>query len=75
MATIIQLSPESEERLDYLVAQAGCSKEDLLRDVIARVTEDIEDCYLAHKSAERIRNGEEQVYSSEEIKAELGLDG
>ena len=74
MSTTIELPPEIEDRLDYLVAQAGCSKENFLRDVIERVMEDIEDCYQAHKSTDRIRRGEEQVYSSEEIKADLGLD-
>ena len=74
MSISIQLSPEIEERLDYLVAQTGCSKKDFLRDIIERVIEDVEDCYLAHKSAERIRRGEGRVYSSAEIKAELGLD-
>ncbi len=74
MTISIQLPPEIEERLDYLVAQAGGSKEDFLRDIVERVIEDIEDCYLAHTTVERIRLGEEKTYTSEEIEAELGLD-
>ena len=74
MPVSIQLPPEIEERLDYLVKQSGWDKEELLRDIVKRVIEDIEDIYAAHTAVERIRQGEEQVYSSEEIKAELGLD-
>ncbi len=74
MSMSIELPPEIEERLDYLLAQAGCSKDDFLRDIVERVIQDIEDCYVAHTAVERIRRGEERVYSSEEIKAVLGLN-
>jgi RHH-type rel operon transcriptional repressor/antitoxin RelB len=39
-----------------------------------RYLEDMEDYYAAVEISERIRRGEEKVYSSAEIRRELGLD-
>ncbi len=74
MATSIRLSPETEQRLDYLASQTGRTKAFYLREMIERGLEDMEDYYLAADVLERVRKGEEPVYSSEEVRAELGLD-
>ena len=74
MATSIRLSPEMEQRLDYLASQTGRTKAFYLRELIERGLEDMEDYYLAADVLERVRKGEEPVYSSEEVRAELGLD-
>ncbi len=74
MATSIRLSPEMEQRLDYLASQTGRTKAFYLREMIERGLEDMEDYYLAADVLERVRKGEEPVYSSEEVRAELGLD-
>ena len=74
MATSIRLSPELEQRLDYLASQTGRTKAFYLRELIERGLEDMEDYYLAADVLERVRKGEEPVYSSEEVRAELGLD-
>ena len=74
MATSIRLSPEIEQRLDYLASQTGRTKAFYLREMIERGLEDMEDYYLAADVLERVRKGEEPVYSSEEVRAELGLD-
>ena len=42
----IELPPEVEERLASLAQRTGLSKEDFLLEIIERVMEDIEDCYL-----------------------------
>ena len=47
MATSIQLTPNAEQRLDFLVAQTGRSKAFHLREIIERGLEDLEDYYLA----------------------------
>ena len=74
MPTSIRLSPELEQRLDNLASQTGRTKAFYLRELIERGLEDMEDYYLAADVLERVRKGEEPVYSSEEVRTELGLD-
>ena len=74
MTTTIVLSPEAEERLNFLASETGRSKDSFLQELVERVLEDIEDCYLSIEVLERIRSGEERVYSSAEVRRELGLD-
>ena len=74
MATSIRLSPETEQRLDALASQTGRSKAFYLREMIERSLEDVEDYYLAVNVLERIRKGEEKVYSDAEMRRSLGLD-
>ena len=74
MVTTILLSPESEERLDFLASQTGRSKSSFLREIIDRGLDDVEDYYLAVAVLERIRAGKERVHSSAEVRQALGLD-
>ena len=74
MATSIQLSREVEERLDYLASETGRSKDFYLQELIERGIEEIEDYYLAIEVLERVRNGQERVYTSAEVREYLGLD-
>ena len=74
MATTIVLSPETEQRLNALASKTGRSKEIFLQEIVERVTEDIEDCYLSVEVLERIRSGEEAVHTAAEVRRELGLD-
>ena len=74
MATTIVLSPETEERLDFLASETGRSKEFFLQEMIERVMEDIEDCYLSIEALERIRSGKEKFYTSAEVRRDIGLD-
>ena len=73
MATSIRLSLETEERLAYLASQTGSTKAFILREVIERGLDDLEDYYLAADVLERVRKGGEQVYSSAEVREYLGL--
>lgn len=73
MATSIRLAPEIEQRLDYLAVQTGRTKAFYLREIIERGLEDMEDYYLAANVLERVRKGEEQVYSLDEVEHSLGL--
>ena len=75
MAITISLTPEIEQRLSDLVKQAGRTKEYYLQESIERGLEDVEDYYLATMALERVRKGQERVYSSEAVKAYLGLEG
>ena len=74
MTISLRLDAETEMRLTNLVEQTGRSKSYYLRELIQRGLEDLEDYYLASEVLERVRRGEERVYSFEEVKADLGLD-
>ena len=74
MATSIRLDPDVEQRLDHLAAHTGRTKAYYLRELVARGLEDLEDYYLAAATMERVRKGEENVYSADEVRKDLGLD-
>ncbi|MXX09918.1 MAG: ribbon-helix-helix protein, CopG family [Nitrospira sp. SB0675_bin_23] len=74
MATSIQLTPDMEQRLDFLASQTGRSKTYYLRELVERGLEDLEDYYLAAEVVERLRKGTERVYSIAEVRESLGLD-
>ena len=74
MATSIRLAPETERRLTFLAEQTGRTKAFYLREIIEKGIEDMEDYYLAADVLERVRKGEERVYTDAEIRAKLGLD-
>jgi RHH-type rel operon transcriptional repressor/antitoxin RelB len=74
LATSIILNPELEKRLDRLSAQTGRTKAYYLRELVAKGLGDLEDYYLAAATLERVRKGEEKVYSSGEVMKDLGLE-
>lgn len=74
MATSIRLTPEVEQRLDFLAAQTGRTKAFYLRQMIENGIEDMEDYYLAAEVVERVRKGQEKTYSTAEVRKDLGLD-
>lgn len=74
MATSIRLSPETEQRLDFLAAQTGRTKAFYLREIVEQGLEDLEDYYLAADVLERVRKGQEKVFSSAQVRKELGLE-
>jgi RHH-type transcriptional regulator, rel operon repressor / antitoxin RelB len=73
MPTSIRLAPETEQRIDRLVAQTGRSKAYYLRELIERGMDDLEDYYLGMEVLERIRKGEERTFTLAEVEHELGL--
>ena len=74
MPTSIRLAPEIEQRLDFLAASTGRTKAYYLREIIERGLDEMEDYYLAAEVLERVRKGQEQVYSSTDVRKDLGLD-
>ena len=74
MATSIRLNPVIEQRLDHLASQTGRTKAYYLRELVTNGLDDLEDYYLAAVTMERVRKGEEQVYSAEQVRDDLGLD-
>ncbi|MYN09054.1 type II toxin-antitoxin system RelB family antitoxin [Pseudoduganella aquatica] len=73
MATTIQLDPKNDLILEDLAARIGQTKEELLRQLVDIAVEELEHFYSAVEIAEKVRTGEEQVFSSAEVKAHLGL--
>jgi RHH-type rel operon transcriptional repressor/antitoxin RelB len=74
MATSIRLDPVIEQRLDHLAAVTGRTKAYYLRELVQNGLEDLEDYYLADATMERVRKGEEKVYTAEQVRKDLGLD-
>lgn len=74
MVTSIRLDPLIEQRLDQLAAQTGRSKAYYLRELVSKGLDDLEDYYLAAATVERVRKGEEKLYTAAQVRADLGLD-
>jgi RHH-type rel operon transcriptional repressor/antitoxin RelB len=70
----VRLPAEIERRLDALANETGRTKSFYVREAILEHLDDLEDIYLAEQVAERVRRGEERVYTSEEVGRMLGLD-
>ena len=73
MATSIRLSPETEQRLDFLASQTGRTKAFYLREIIENGIQEMEDYYLAADVLERVRKGKEKVHSAADVRKDLGL--
>jgi RHH-type rel operon transcriptional repressor/antitoxin RelB len=74
MATSIRLPAGVEDRLNHLAARTGRTKAYYLREMIERGIDEAEEYYLAAETSERVRKGEERIYSTDQIRADLGLD-
>ncbi len=70
----IRLPDDIETRLAALADQTGRTKTFYAREAILTHLEDLEDYYLAERVAERIRKGEERLFSLDEVERELGLE-
>lgn len=70
----IRLPEEIEARLERLAQATGRTKTFYAREAIKRHLDDLEDIYLAEETANRVRLGQERVYSLEEMRRELGLE-
>ena len=70
----VRIPEDLDTRLNTLARRTGRSKNSFVREALLHQLDDIEDYYLGMETLERIRNGEERVYSSAEARRELGLD-
>ena len=73
MATSIRLKPETENRLDNLATLTGRTKAYYLRQLIENGLDELEDFYLSDQIMERVRQGKEELHSSEDVREKLGL--
>lgn len=69
----IRLPEDIEARLNHLAKRTGRSKTFYAREAILQYLDDLEDLYLAEQVVQRIRNGEEQTATLDEVEARLGL--
>jgi RHH-type rel operon transcriptional repressor/antitoxin RelB len=60
--------------LDRLAAKTGRTKAFYLRQLIESGISELEDYYLAADTLERVRKGQEKVYSAAAVRNDLGLD-
>mgnify|MGYP000936287265 CR=1 FL=1 len=70
----IRLPESTEERLSRLAKETGRTKSFYVKEALKNYLEDLEDIYLSDNVVDRIRKGEEDVISSEEMGKILGLD-
>lgn len=70
----VRIPEDLDTRLNALARRTGRSKNSFVREALLHQLDDIEDYYLGMETLERIRNGEERVYSAAEARRELGLD-
>jgi len=68
----IRLPQDIEARLDNLAKRTGRSKSFYAREAIVEYLGDLEDRYLAEQVAQRLRTGEEQTATLNEVEARLG---
>lgn len=69
----VRLPEELDRRLSELARSTNRSKSFYVREAIAAYLDDLEDIYQAETVLKRIREGKEQVVSSEEFWS--GLEG
>jgi RHH-type rel operon transcriptional repressor/antitoxin RelB len=74
MATSIRLDPAIEQRLDNLARTTGRTKAYYLRELVTDGLDDLEDYYHAAATMERVRKGDETVYSTLQVRRHLGLE-
>lgn len=70
----IRLPKDIEDRLADLAQRTGRTKTYYARQAILAYLEDLEDIHRAELSLLKVREGKEQVYSLDEVEAELDLD-
>lgn len=70
----VRLPDSVENRLAHLATVTGRTKSFYIREAILKHLDDLEDVYLAERTLERVRSGQEKVYSSEELEKRLAMD-
>jgi RHH-type transcriptional regulator, rel operon repressor / antitoxin RelB len=70
----IRLPQPIEKRLEKLARRTGRTKTYYARQAILEHLEDLEDLYLAERTLERIRSGEERTVPLKKLLKRYGLD-
>lgn len=71
--TAVRIPDETYERLQALATRTGRSATYYIREAIEEHLEDLEDIYLAEQTLERVRRGDERIYTLDEVEDDPGL--
>ena len=69
----LKLPAELYERLNRLAEETGRTRSFYIRQLIEKHLDELEDIYLAEETLERVRAGEEKLYTLDEAETEFGL--
>jgi RHH-type rel operon transcriptional repressor/antitoxin RelB len=69
----VRIPDELYQRLQTLAEQTGRTATFYVREAVMKYLDDLEDIYLAENILEKLRRGEDRIYSLEEVERELGL--
>ena len=70
----IRLPQSIEKRLEKLARRTGRTKTFYAREAIIEHLDDLEDLYMAERTLDRIRSGEEQTIPLEDVLKRHGLE-
>ena len=70
----MRLPENVERRLEHLSEATGRTKTFYAREAIIKYLDEMEDVYLSERVVERVRSGQETVYSSDELEKLLAVD-
>jgi len=70
-----RLDKDLAARLDRLVRLTGRSKSFYVKQAIEEQIADLEDLFLARRTAQRVADGREGTVTLEEMERDLGLEG
>lgn len=73
-AVSLRLPDQLGERLAHLAERTGRSKTYYMLEAIQEHIDNLEDIYLAEEVLQRVRRGEERIYSAEEVEAMLNVE-
>lgn len=73
-ATSLRLPDDIGHRLAELAERTGRSKTFYILEAIREHLDDLEDIYIAEQRLADLRAGRSRTYTTEEVRAELGLD-
>lgn len=73
-ATSLRLPDELNTRLNALAQRTGRSKTFYILEAIREHLDDLEEAYEADIIMNRVRSGEEELYTSAEVEKMLALD-
>ncbi len=70
----MRLPENVERRLEHLSNATGRTKTFYAREAIIKYLDEMEDVYLSERVVERVRSGQEKVYSSDELEKLLAVE-
>ena len=70
----IRIPKSVKDRLDVLAQKTGRTRTFYIRQALLEHLDDLEDKYMAQQVLGRVKEGEEELYSLDDVERDLGLD-